>query len=93
MLHEAAGFSPFLQGLTVGVGLLRLPVLLHSGHLNILLRLLWFREIPHLVGSVGVVLTPDLHPSSSADVVTHNIEDEDVPLTPDMFPLQPPCNK
>merc|ERR1712062_151328 len=45
---------------------------------------------PHLVRTVGVVPTPDLHLGSGVHVAVEDVEDEAVPLTPDVFPLQPP---
>ena len=47
-------------------------------------------QLPHLVRSVGVVLTPDLDPNSGVHVAVGDVEDEVVPLTPDVPPLLPP---
>ena len=47
-------------------------------------------QCPHLVGTVGVVLTPDLHPHPGVPVALRDVEDEVVPLATQVFPLQPP---
>ena len=47
-------------------------------------------QLPHLVLSVGEVLNPDNERSSNVHIGIGNIKDEVVPLTPDVFPLQPP---
>ena len=47
-------------------------------------------QLPHLVRAVGVVPTPDLHPHPGVHVAVRDVEDEVVPLTPQVFPLQPP---
>ena len=47
-------------------------------------------QIPHLVRTAGVVLTPCLHPGPSVHVAPRNVEDEAVPLTPEVLPLHPP---
>ena len=47
-------------------------------------------QLPGLVGTVGMVLTPDLHPNPGVHVAVGDVEDEVVALTPQVFPLQPP---
>ena len=47
-------------------------------------------QVPHLVRTVGVVLAPELHLHPDVPVAVGDVEDEGVPLAPDVFPLQPP---
>ena len=47
-------------------------------------------QLPELVSTVGVVLVPDLHPDPGVHVAVWDVEYEVVPLTAQVFPLQPP---
>ena len=47
-------------------------------------------QLPHLVRTVGVVLAPELHLDPGVPVAVGDVEDEVVPLTPEVFPLHPP---
>ena len=47
-------------------------------------------QVPHLVRTVRVVLAPELHLHPDVPVAVGDVEDEVVPLAPDVFPLQPP---
>ena len=47
-------------------------------------------QLPDLVRTVGVVLAPELHPDPGVHVAVWDVEDEVVPLTAQVFPLQSP---